>query len=152
MEPKSVGHSDFYWFWMSSSQVDISTYTNIQIQIFFAGGCSCNGHLHLNRGECGEASSSGCGNWSDIPLLLLTIIIICFKPLFAHQWVIILNCYSSIKRKCCPHFPISRCYVDDSNTCRDARPSSYGAPYSWSCQACRSKAKEEKGECLTSVL
>jgi len=64
------------------------------------GGCSCNGYLHLNRGECGEASSSGCGNW---------------------------------------------CYVDDSNTCRDARPSSYGAPYSWSCQACRSKAKEEKG-------
>ena len=69
----------------------------------------------------------------------------------------------------------NRCYVDDSNTCRDARPSSYGAPYrfffrtkisdcqknfrpkiisiliifplrSWSCQACRSKAKEEKGE------
>ena len=28
-----------------------------------------------------------------------------FKPLFAHQWVIILNCYSSIKRECCPHFP-----------------------------------------------
>ena len=23
----------------------------------------------------------------------------------------------------------NRCYVDDSNTCRDARPSSYGAPY-----------------------
>jgi hypothetical protein len=64
------------------------------------GGCSCNGFLHLSRGECGEASSSGCGNW---------------------------------------------CYVEDSNSCRDARPSSYGAPYSWSCQACRSKAKEEKG-------
>merc|ERR1712181_53272 len=63
------------------------------------GDCSCNGYLHLNRGECGEASSSGCGNW---------------------------------------------CYVDDSSSCRDARPSSYGAPHSWSCQACRSKAKEEK--------
>ena len=31
----------------------------------FSGGCSCNGYLHLNRGECGEASSSGCGNWSE---------------------------------------------------------------------------------------
>ena len=28
------------------------------------------------------------------------------------------------------------CYVSDSNTCRDTRPSIFGAPYSWSCQAC----------------
>ena len=62
------------------------------------GSCSCNGALHLDRGECGEASSSGCGNW---------------------------------------------CYVDPGNTCRDSRPSSFGAPHEWSCQACRSRDKEE---------
>ena len=27
------------------------------------------------------------------------------------------------------------CYVNDGSTCYDARPSSYGAPYYWSCQA-----------------
>ena len=37
-----------------------------------------------------------------------------------------------------------RCYVEDDSSCRDARPSSYGAPWSWSCQACRSRSKEEK--------
>jgi len=28
------------------------------------------------------------------------------------------------------------CYVADQNTCQDTRTSIYGAPYSWSCQAC----------------
>jgi len=26
-------------------------------------GCRCNGHLHLDRGECMELSASGCGHW-----------------------------------------------------------------------------------------
>ena len=30
-----------------------------------------------------------------------------------------------------------RCYVDRNNNCPDARPSSWGSPYPWSCQACR---------------
>jgi len=56
------------------------------------GGCSCNGHLHLNRGECGIQAD--CGRW---------------------------------------------CYVDEHNSCPDAKPSSWGAAYAWSCQACRNR-------------
>ena len=48
----------------------------------------------------------------------------------------------------CLHLLTARCYVDDSNTCGDAKSSSFGAPFSWSCQACQSLAK--KGESLTS--
>ena len=32
---------------------------------------------------------------------------------------------------------VHRCYVDRNNNCPDARPSSWGSPYPWSCQACR---------------
>ena len=46
------------------------------------------------------------------------------------------------------NFLAARCYVDESNTCGDAKSSSFGAPFSWSCQACQSLAK--KGESLTS--
>merc|ERR1719206_1432587 len=28
------------------------------------------------------------------------------------------------------------CYVGNSNTCGDSKPSTSGVPYSWSCQAC----------------
>ena len=39
------------------------------------------------------------------------------------------------------------CYVNDGSGCYDARPSSYGAPYDWSCQACREgEAVRELGE------
>ena len=42
------------------------------------------------------------------------------------------------------------CYVNDGNQCYDSRPSSYGAPYDWSCQACREgeavRELEEGGE------
>ena len=48
----------------------------------------------------------------------------------------------------CLHLLAARCYVDDSNTCGDAKSSSFGAPFSWSCQACQSLAN--KGESLTS--
>ena len=41
-------------------------------------------------------------------------------------------------------FAFTRCYVGASNTCPDARTSVYGAPYSWSCQACRNKKKEDE--------
>ena len=48
------------------------------------------------------------------------------------------------------------CYVSDSNTCRDTRPSIFGAPYSWSCQACEQEERgaagpEDSGE-LFSIL
>ena len=33
----------------------------------------------------------------------------------------------------------SRCYVDEPNSCPDAKPSSWGASYAWSCQACRNR-------------
>ena len=29
---------------------------------------------------------------------------------------------------------VSRCYVDEPNSCPDAKPSSWGAAYAWSCQ------------------
>ena len=41
-------------------------------------------------------------------------------------------------------FEFTRCYVGDSNTCSDARTSVKGAPFSWSCQACRNKKKEDE--------
>ena len=37
------------------------------------------------------------------------------------------------------------CYVNQGSGCYDARPSSYGAPYSWSCEACRLR-EEGQGE------
>ena len=43
-------------------------------------------------------------------------------------------------------FIFSRCYVGNSHTCSDARPSIYGSPYNASCQACRNRAREEEGE------
>ena len=39
----------------------------------------------------------------------------------------------------------SWCYVNQGSGCYDARPSSYGAPYSWSCEACRLR-EEGQGE------
>ena len=40
-------------------------------------------------------------------------------------------------------FFVFRCYVDRLNNCNDARPSVHGAPYPWSCQACRNRRKCE---------
>ena len=36
------------------------------------------------------------------------------------------------------------CYVNSGTSCYDARPSSYGAPYEWSCQACRNKKNQNE--------
>ena len=82
--------------------------------------CSCN--LQDGRGECGEVCSqddSSCGKWSDSPPCLFT-----FSLLLLSE-----KCFALIS-------PCTRCYVATSDTCSDARPSIYGSPYRWSCQAC----------------
>ena len=38
------------------------------------------------------------------------------------------------------------CYINDGAKCQDARPSNFGAPYYWSCQACREQQKEDLGK------
>ena len=38
------------------------------------------------------------------------------------------------------------CYINDGAKCQDARPSNLGAPYNWSCQACREQQKGELGK------
>ena len=41
------------------------------------------------------------------------------------------------------------CYVNDGSSCYDARTSVYGAPYQWSCEACRMRQESgnSSGEC-----
>ena len=54
----------------------------------------------------------------------------------------------SICARCGLNQTVPRCYVDDPNNCPDARPSSWGASYSWSCQACRNRGGlPEEPEC-----
>ena len=42
--------------------------------------------------------------------------------------------------------PESRCYVDDTNTCSDSKSSTEGAPYNWSCLACK-----DRGAFITNI-
>ena len=64
--------------------------------------------------------------------------------------IIIITAYNEIKiclqAYMYRYHDVRRCYVNHTNTCIDVRPSTNGAPYSWSCQACRGKIKEEQGE------
>ena len=81
----------------------------IIINYLFLGGCSCNGHLHLNRGECGEASSSGCGNWS-VPNFSSNHSLT-YKQTIEYDFAI-------LHKSCCenwstPHFSSNRCFIDN---------------------------------------
>merc|ERR1711942_83488 len=141
----------------------IETSTNMTNTKQQKGSCTCNGALHLGRGECTK-SQLLCDRWcyvddnTDCPDVYSS-------KGAPYKWSCeacrikdrkdkkdqdgSCTCNGALhhgRGECTkPENPCdSWCYVDDGNNCPDARPSSFGAPYSWSCEACRSWDKQDR--------